>query len=208
MWIMIIKDIPVDKQHKPQKLGIYWAVPWDINYDHIISAIVRDEDLRHNISKQFDVSLYPTGRMTSIRNKVQAFVLQNKQKVVAFMSLQGNILYDSVGMGREDNPALKVQIMIGEEPVGILSYEYSKLTAENMNVYLEEVSHYLVPQSNISHEILELTRRQHFIKDAALLDGCTPHQADMVALGKDPEVDFPPPLGWYKAQDTLVEMFG
>ena len=44
-------------------------------------------------------------------------------------------------------------------------------------------------------EIEALTKSQDLYRDAALLDGCTEYQAQLVALGKDPYADFPPPLG-------------
>ena len=216
MWIMIIKKIPVSKEHQPAPLDIYWAIPWTENkpkisetlksmneadMNSLLKKVIKDPDKRPWMSRPVRVgngSRYLCNQ--DILNDPE--IVERLWDLISAMTFfPGNSLW-----GFTPNHNGKLRVMVGNEAVGIFPHECSILTKENMEIYLED-SHELV-MSDVSKEVFGIfDEDQKFIRDAAMLDGCDYPQASRVALGKKVEFDFPMPFGYYHCVDEIRNNF-
>lgn len=135
--------------------------------------------------------------------------------------LGGSGLVRSPLGGAEPNLVTARKILWKGGEYRVFDHEYSVLTAEKMNLYIqgypdmpkdERPTHAFrdgqtLAEKMIASEIMDGEKR--FIYDAALIDGCTHEQAFLVAMGKDPLelTEFPPAVGWYECQPEYLNVF-
>lgn len=213
MWIMITSKIPVQEKYSPSPLDIYWGIPWNNNKEKLSTVLERmDEDVFDSIMREIfnDSKNRPYFYSSRIGTRLlyNQSVLEDQETseriwdiIIAMKTFPGNGMF-----GHTPNKEGKLRIMVGEESVGIYPHEFSILTKENMEIYLEE-SHKLV-MSDVSKEVFGIfDEDQKFIRDAAMLDGCDYHQANRVALGKNVEFDFPLPFGYYSCSEETRSHF-
>ena len=138
-------------------------------------------------------------------SKRKALIEVHHSKMIEM--LESYTEFDSPG-GAEPNMFRRLRIHVNGQDVGILSHEYSILTKENMEMYLED-SHEFVPGTVAENKFSfpHMEEEEKTIYGAALLDGCTPVQAVKVLMGEDPQADFPPPIGHYRMKPNYYEYF-
>jgi hypothetical protein len=219
MWIMVIKELPVEEQYKPDPLSIHWALPWDNQYkERIKKMIFSDENIVEEVCDYLQIkkpylreSIGILGNSRSNRNKCKnelANIIDKHTNQIVDLLSEKSFFYDNIWGGKVPNRIGKKRIIVNNEPVGIYPHEYSEVSHENMATYINEEVHTFVPAEVASEEIGLLTKLQKLISDQAQTDGCTLYQSQLVAVGRDPLVDFPPPLGWYKCREDYKHYFG
>lgn len=122
----------------------------------------------------------------------------------------GSVYVDFLTMfGREPVAKDARKIIYNDRELRVWPHEFTEITPENMRLYVEE-SHELV-SGTVAEETLikDMKGIKKEIYDAALLDGCTHYQAQLMALGvdvSDENFEFPP-IGWYRIKREYGEYF-
>jgi hypothetical protein len=218
MWIMVTKKIPVEEKYTPEPLSMHWAVPWDSDYKEKIAEMIKMDaevlpqicdylgiEIPHNLK---GIGTFEQSRCSNENyiSQVDNIIADNVNEIVNLLS-ENLYFYDSMWGGKVPNKIKKQRIIVNGEPVGIFPHEFSIVSYENMNIYINEGLHDFVPSEVAHEEIGMLTKLQKLVEEQAQTDGCTLYQARMVAIGRDPMVDFPPPLGWYRAKQEVIDYF-
>lgn len=178
-WIMIVKRPTCECS--PPKLSIHWSVPWP------------------NES-------FARMQVLNLESTCDAFPGLNDG--VEF-DQDEPMLYDPIFGKAQPNWMGARRIRFMGRDVRIFPHEFSKLPLDRMRMYVLgyedcEGSHTFVAGDSAGETLLATIKdtEQKFVYDAALLDGCTPEQATIVALGgdiTDEELTFPP-IGWYQVK--------
>lgn len=126
-----------------------------------------------------------------------------------------DVHYDYFGKVPNWDGAMKIHYK-GQD-IRVFPHEFNLLPPDRMRNYVfglegEGVpTHVLEPTDEAGEHMLKIVKdgdlRQ--IYDAALVDGCTPAQAEMVALGiplDEGAIEFPP-MGWYRPLDFVLDMY-
>jgi len=110
-------------------------------------------------------------------------------------------------MGKyEPNWAGAAGIQFLGEKIRIFPHEYTK--DHSMKLFLEEDGALIFhPFDSVKRAVRNYGDEKKRIIDAALLDGCTELQAQMVAEGLDPELGEVPPTGWYEMCEAYASVF-
>lgn len=210
-WIMITKPPPIG--NPPPKFSIFWAIPWpDERYApqqlKTLKAKYLGEDYgppkprqpqpRKRAKKKPD----PTQRDRTLDEMATAQAMAEAEDEPYF--------FDPDGLpGRDMNWIAARKIVYQGETIRVFPHEFSKLTNRNMAFYVlgdgnddGQPSHYLIPETvaEEQYRLEALDGDLRPIYDAALVDGCTPNQALLMAMGVDVSADAPDiqPLGWYR----------
>lgn len=113
--------------------------------------------------------------------------------------------------GREHDYEGARKILYKDESVRVFPEEFTEIDSKKLMFYIDEGLYELTPNTVAEDELMEekLTKGKRMIFDAALVDGCTPAQAMLVALGKDPTIESPevPAIGWYKCREEYARYF-
>ena len=125
-------------------------------------------------------------------------------------SLSRDIVLDPM-FGKEPNWARARKIRFSGEDLRIFPHEFSEITTAKLRVYIEGCVVDLVAEGAAEERAVQavLDGDQRLVYDAALVDGCIPQQAMLVALGQDvsePDADFPP-VGWYRVKTEYATVF-
>ena len=184
-WIMLIQKLPTASS--PPKLSIFWSTPWP--YEPAVQAM---QQIRRRMEK--------TGITTKLDAMAQEEFAQSP--------------YGEYGgpVGRNPDLLNARAIRFDGETIRVWPHEFSVMTTEKMRFYVAEQggAYTLRPEDATPGSPLvkllqdvTLDTDQRFVRDAALVDGCTPEQATLVALGEDVlEATEFAPLGWYKLIDA------
>lgn len=197
-WIMLIKKLPTEVS--PPKLSIFWSTPWP--YPEAIAAWNKIRDRIINDVFKGDTS--------GVEDRVAAMVKEEWDD-----SPLSEFGYPPFGQ----NPDLlnARAIRFDNETIRVWPHEFSVLTPERMHYYIvEEKAYQLQPEDTTPGspmvkliQDVTLDTDQRFVRDAALVDGCTPDEALLVALGEDiiEPTEFAP-LGWYKlVNQAAIEFY-
>lgn len=215
MWVMLINKLPT--RPSPPKLSIFWSEPW-IDKEYVFDQFKRLHGTRKAGDMPADFYLNQDGKpldSETIRTKIILHMLLN----------EGDLLSDGTHDfrhgGREHNWAKARSIIYKGEQIRIFADEYSIMKAANMRMYLGydggEQSHDLVPDTVSSSKIMDevITGSLKDIYDAALVEGCTPAQAQATALGIEFDHDDPasadlaafPAIGWYRCRHEYALIY-
>ena len=210
MWIMLTKKLPTVVS--PPKLSIHWSTPWP-DLEHFkgqISLIDLGDD--DELDKLL-LEVKPLIRNKTARRKLD--VSDPELLILAEKVKKHTSFFSSLGFF-EHNWAGARKILYKNESIRIFPDEFSEVTDESMKIYtiddgLGNISHKLIPGNVAEATMLEhiLETDQHFVKEAAILDGCTEQQAILVALGLDILDGFADnkPLGWYKCKKKYAQVY-
>lgn len=178
-WVMVIKDIPVGTP--PPRMGIFWATPWP------------DKEAFESQVKRFAKWHYTFSDDMTTEDKL--------------LNGDEDCFYDH--FGKEPNWNKTVRIRYDNQDIRLFAHEFSVTTKENMDIYLNEDGAYELRPYDIQGDMLmSFLLNKEFLPtyEAALLDGCPPNLAQLVALGQDFDVEYPP-VGYYEPHPELVAMF-
>jgi hypothetical protein len=198
-WIMLTKKLPTDPS--PPKLSLHWATPWPVeSRAKVIDNLRLIQDFNEGKGEQIPVS----------------------QATAAYEDLNGidpgsnpNDEYFFDMWGKVPNPVKAWRINYKETDIRVWAHECKVQDGPSMQMWVfgmegEHIpSHELVTVGNAKDAMLlraALETDLQGIYDAAMIDGCTPEMAQMVALGHpvdDETVDFPP-IGWYRAKHEFA----
>lgn len=179
-WVMVIKHIPVE--NPPPKLGIFWAVPWP------------DKEIFEAQVKRFARFHYAFSDDGTWEEEI--------------LDADDDVFYDN--FGKEPNWNKGVRIRYEGQDIRLFSHEFSKVSKPNMDLYLAEKDAFLLKPYDVQGDMLMdfLLNKEYLpVYDAALLDGCNHNLAQLVAMGQDFDVDYPP-VGYYEPHPQLAAMFG
>lgn len=113
--------------------------------------------------------------------------------------------------GMEPDYANARKIYYKNENIRVFPHEFTEIKTGKLMEYINQGGFELIPGSAPEEELIKrsLKKGQRLIYDAALVDGCTPAQAMMVALGKDPTLEDPelPAIGWYRCVEQYARCF-
>lgn len=189
-WIMLIKKLPTASS--PPKLSIFWSTPWPYE-----PAVAHWNALREEIVKdRFD------GDPTGVEDRVARATRE------AFDESP----YGEFGLPGGVNPDMlnARAIRFDGEKIRVWPHEFSVLPPDRMRYYVVDSGAYRLEPEDVTEgsPLVKLMRDvtldtdQRFVRDAAMVDGCTEEQALLVALGEEIlEPSEFAPLGWYKLTD-------
>jgi hypothetical protein len=192
MWILLTIKPPT--RPSPPKLSIFWAVPWPMMERKKTQTLDFDDDLDDD---EKGLMFWPSGGDSNI-------------------SINGHI-QPAGAYTRDPDYMGAVKISYAGHDIRVFPHEFSKLDAQRMHYYVfgmpgENIpSHDYIP-SNVAGEKLQqevLSGDLRPLYDYALIEGCTPAQAFVVAMGgdvTDEEIEFEP-VGWYKCKPKFAEVF-
>ena len=112
----------------------------------------------------------------------------------------GDCYWDSLRL-KEPRFDESMKIMYKDEAIRVFPHEFSVLTSDRMNFYLEEGAYDLVAGTVAEADVIEtaLNGVKRVIFEEAVLDGCTDIEARLMAMGIDVSQKYEiPPIGWYK----------
>ncbi len=181
MWIMIIKHLPL--ANPPPRFSIFWSTSWP----------------ELDLAKYQKERYYPDDQWALLDFERQISTEE--------------YFYDHMDFGKEPNALLARKIHFENEEIRVWKHEFSEITSKKMDFYIGEQDSIftLVPESIASEKVMEFVLNKEYmpVYDAALLDGCNPNQAQLVALGEDitiPDAKYSP-LGWYKPNLEYIERY-
>ncbi len=192
MWIMLTKKIAVHPS--PPKMSIFWSTPWS---DKRYAA----EQLRRCKNCGTEATKIGGEMVCGCNN-------------FAPIDEHTDLIYSPVGFGMEHNWVGARKIRYKSSDIRVFPDEFSTLEPERMRQYVA-ASHELVigevPEDDTDQKLLAkiLRRDEMGIRDAALVDGCDPQQAKLVALGMDftlPDAEFPA-IGWYRCRKEYASVY-
>jgi hypothetical protein len=198
MWIMLITKLGTSVS--PPKLSIHWSLPWPDN------VRVKLQGSRCLVCNMYLATKRDGTPLKRSLNLTQC----NCKGGPTFANKDTHSIYTPLGSEHNWMGARSIQYM--GERIRVFPNEFSILSRERMKAYCEE-SHELIPMKVYGSETTRidavLDSDQRFVKDAAMVDGCTEHEGLMVALGMDitiEDAEFPA-AGWYKCKETVASSF-
>lgn len=208
-WIILTKKLPT--KPAPPKLSIHWAEPWPIK-----DGSVKDRMNQLTTPRITKTAFDAAGNIVSIDAGEMTAEEAKLNNVEALNDPEDDMLYDDVGFGVEHNFLKAYGLFYKGEKLRVFPDEFNILPAQRMREYVYGIpgedlpSHDLVTVGNEKDAMLLRTALETDLKsiyDAALIDGCTPVMANMVALGhpvEDETIEFPP-IGWYRCKREFAE---
>jgi hypothetical protein len=188
MWIMIIRVIPTDPS--PPKFGIFWSVPWPPEGGELCAAMKR-QDKRVEAEQRL--------------RRCEATLLDDADvEAILYDSLSdcraGEILWVTTPLGQEPYLAGARRIRYQDRDIRVFPHEFSPLDSAKMREFMP--AYELVPDNVAEDSMIAgvLDGETRPIYEAALMDGCSHHQAMSTALGMDITVSDAeyPAIGWYR----------
>lgn len=181
MWIMLIRKLPT--AYSPPKMSLFWSTAWP-NDKHA-------QRQAQTCCPEF-----------------QGYTEEDSHIVITHDGVLPAFL-DANWIGAR-------QIVYKGEPIRVFPHEFNIVSDENMLIFTagdgaRDPPHELIVDDVASERIVDaaLDNDGKLIYDAALVDGCTPEQAKLVALGMD--ITMPsatvPPVGWYRIKREYGEYF-
>jgi len=179
---MLIKKLPV--HNPPPMMSLHWSVPWPYE---------------RSVEKQIDTK------------EARAKEKKNPRKAVRFTGQYVGPYFLNNATGLEPKGDTARKIFYKEQSIRIWEYEFSVITPENMQLYING-SHKLIPDSVAEEDFLNsvLKGKKKILYQSARVMGCDHYQAMLVCMGIDifdPKYEVPP-LGWYKIRPEYGEYFG
>jgi len=215
MWVMLRTKLPTEVS--PPKMSLFWSVPWPAPWDSLLNRIERTGKGISNPENTTDKRV--TTRLTKRE-------IRNFYPPLSEEELEQDYFLDSAGFGLTPNWIRARKIHYKEMDVRIFPHEFSEISNEKMQYYLNENAYDLMPNSVAENMLIYgsdgkvVENKPSFISDypqsdqrliyeAALIDGCTHAQALIVAFGGDPsdEVSIIPAVGWYKLKAEYASVF-
>lgn len=172
----IILTAKLPTNPSPPKLSIHWAVPWPLSQDRI------DKQVRDNV------------------------FLDNENIDDEYFFF--------CDWGKEPNYRLPVKIHYKGHDIRVWKHEFNYLTPDRMRDYVAggdtggNGTHLIVEGTKSDQALLRAAMDTDLrgIYDAALIDGCNPEMAKLLAMGmqyNDDTLEFPP-ICWYKLHPDLT----
>lgn len=200
MWIIINQHLPVE--NPPPYLSMFWSTPWK-------------PDNVESWKQQIKRWLIQEGFVDGDEKKLKVFVNKivagdmSDENVAAAIEYLSTATYITGLFGKEPNHGIARRIHHEGRDIKVFPHEFSPLKAENMKEYIESGEFKLVGSDIAGDRMIEavLESDQRLVYDAALVDGCIPSQAMLVALEMDvtlADEQFPPAVGWYKPSASLL----
>lgn len=185
-WIMLTTKLSTHPS--PPKLSIFWSTPWPLD-----DYVAKLDEIK--------------GRMRRAAERlgatIDAVTLDAKARE-EYDEKHGEF---ATPFGRNPDFLNARRIHFDSHDLRVWPHEFSVMTADKMHYYIAvEEAYTLRPEGVGKGAATErlianatLDTDQRFVRDAALVDGCTDQQALLVALGQDVlEPSTFEPLGWYK----------
>lgn len=178
-WIIITAKLPTNPS--PPKLSIHWAVPWPLDQSKIDDQVKRSVYLdNENMGDEYFWNDSPGGQP----------------------------------WGKEPNVRLPVKIHYKDNDIRVWKHEFNYLTPDRMRDYVTggdtggDATHILMEGTKSDQALLRAAMDTDLrgIYDAALIDGCNPEMAKLLAMGmefNDEVLEFPP-ICWYKLHPQLT----
>lgn len=212
MWIMIIKKLPIAEP--PPKFSIFWSVHWPDEKIASQQLKLLADEIEEEIREGRSPLPKRQRRMSSINMKKDE-IREEAERTARLRAQDEEWMYFST-ISRDPNWIAARRITYQGQEIRVFPHEFSKLSNRNLAFYLMGTgndgvtSHELVPESvaEIKFQLDALDGDLRPVYDAALVDGCTPGMAYMVAMGVDVNDEAPDvlPMGWYRLRQEFHEM--
>lgn len=210
-WIFLVGKLPAVVS--PPAMSIHYAIPWPMEDGRMKEIVGKQlKKLRSLLEKCEYVGKNELEKTPDYR--LSKFLLDNN--VYDFIEKWDSSLLDldvdSLGFNKmSEYKRIKSAMMIqfAGEQIRVFPEEFTDVTVEGMKRYNEIFTFHPTDLWN-GLGIKPTDPDEKFIFEAALLDGCTPYQANNIVSGGSIESvdDFPPPLGWYECPMELGFYFG
>lgn len=184
MWIMLRTKLPTIVS--PPKMSLFFATPWP--------------DARFVQSQE---------RRLKARRALGWMEQADETDEGGEAIVVGDLIHNGFGWEHRWDGAVK--IVYKREEIRVFPHEYSIVSNEHMAEYINSGDYTLTPDGVADEQVLEgiLNGETKPIYEAALLEGCTHHEAMLMAMGITPESinTEVPPIGWYKCNPKVAAAF-
>ena len=210
-WIFLVNKLPTVVS--PPAMSIHYAIPWPMENTFMDKKVESQaRKLRKLLSR---CSYVDTELLDETKDEDLWDFLENNDVYEFVEDYDDSLLEeipDQFGYRRAfDYRRLKaaMQIKFAGENIHVFPEEFSDVSISSMKQYTEEFIFHPMDLWN-GLGVKPTDPDEKFIFEAALLDGCTPYQANNIVNGGGIESvdDFPPPLGWYECPMELGFYFG